>query len=144
MATLNRPLTRLGWDQPADLSNKEVVKRLSPSAVKGFLKIAALWELRDEDARQLLGGVSNGAFYELKKAGSRSLDQDRLTRISLLTGIFKALNILYGKKLADRWVHMPNSNPMFGGETPLACMIKGGMPAMLRVRQLLDARRGGM
>ncbi|HEV2315495.1 MAG TPA: MbcA/ParS/Xre antitoxin family protein [Candidatus Acidoferrales bacterium] len=144
MATLNRPLAGIGWDQPTDLSNKEVVKRLSPSAVKAFLRMAMLWDLRDEDARQLLGGMSNGAFYELKKASSRSLDQDRLTRISLLTGIFKALNILYRKKLADRWVQLPNTNPMFGGETPLAYMIKGGMPAMLRVRQLLDARRGGM
>jgi hypothetical protein len=143
MATLNRPLAGVVWDQPADLSNKDVVKRLSPLAVKGFLKIAALWQLRDENARQLLGGMSNGAYYELKKAGSRSLDQDRLTRISLLTGIFKALNILYGRKLADCWVYLPNTNPMFGGETPLAYMIKGGMPAMLRVRQLLDARRGG-
>jgi len=143
MATLNRPLAGIGWNQPADLSNKEVVRRLSPSAVKGFLKIAALWDLRDEHARQLLGGISNGAYYELKKTGSRSLDQDRLTRISLLTGIFKALNILYRKKLADRWVHLPNTNPMFGGETPLTYMIKGGVPAMLRARQLLDARRGG-
>jgi len=143
MATLNRPLAGSGWDQPADLSNKDVIRRLSPTAVKGFLKIAVLWELRDEDARQLLGGMSNGAYYELKKTGSRTLDQDRLTRISLLTGIFKALNILYSKKLADRWVHLPNANPMFGGEMPLTYMIKGGLPAMLRVRQLLDARRGG-
>jgi len=143
MATLNRPLAGIGWDQPADLSKKEVVKRLSPAAVKAFLKIAALWNLRDEDARQLLGGMSNGAYYELKKTGSRILDQDRLTRISLWTGIFKALNILYRKKLADRWVHLPNTNPMFGGETPLAYMIRGGVPAMLRVRQLLDSRRGG-
>jgi len=143
MATLNRTTSGFGWDQPADLSKKDVIKRLSPSAVKGFLKIAALWELRDEDARQLLGGVSNGAYYELKKTRSRLLDQDRLTRISLLTGTFKALNILYRKKLADRWVHLPNTNPMFGGETPLAYMIKGGMPAILRVRQLLDARLGG-
>ncbi|PYU19642.1 MAG: hypothetical protein DMG32_24070 [Acidobacteria bacterium] len=87
--------------------------------------------------------MSNGSYYELKKRGSRALDQDRLTRISLLTGIFKALNILYSKKLADRWVQIPNTNPMFGGETPLTYMIRGGMPAMLRVRQLLDARRGG-
>ena len=143
MATRNRPLAGSGWDQPVDLSNKDVVRRLSPTAVKAFLKIAVLWELRDEDARQLLGGMSNGAYYELKKTGSRTLDQDRLTRISLLTGIFKALNILYRGKLADRWVHLPNTNPMFGGEMPLAYMIKGGMPAMLRVRQLLDARRGG-
>jgi hypothetical protein len=141
MAT--RPLAEIRWEQPADLSNREVIKRLSPSAVKWFLRIATLWDLRDEDARQLLGGMSNGAFYELKKTGLRILDQDRLTRISLLTGVFKALNILYSKRLADRWVQLPNTNPMFGGESPLACMIKGGMPAMLRVRQLLDARRGG-
>lgn len=143
MATLNRSLAGFGWDQPADLSNKDVLKRLSPPAIKAFLKMASLWELRDQDARQLLGGISNGAYYELKRTGSRILDQDRLTRISLLTGIFKALNILYSKKLADRWVQLPNKNPMFGGETPLSCMIRGGVPAMLRVRQLLDARRGG-
>jgi len=143
MATLNRPLEGTGWDRPTDLSNKDVVRRLSPSAVKAFVKIAALWELRDKEARQLLGGVSNGAYYELKKKGSRMLDHDRLTRISLLTGIFKALNILYSKRLADRWVQLPNTNPMFEGDTPLAYMIKGGLPAMLRVRQLLDARRGG-
>ena len=59
-------------------------------------------------------------------------------------GIFKALNILYGTKLADAWVQLPNANPVFGGQTPLACMLKGGMPSMLRVRQLLDARRGGL
>jgi len=143
MATINRAVMGLGWIQPADLSNKDVVKRLSASAVKAFLRMAMLWELRGEDARQLLGGISHGAYYELKKTGPRSLDQDRLTRISLLTGIFEALNILYGERLADRWVHLPNTNPMFGGETPLAYMLKGGMPAILRVRQLLDARRGG-
>lgn len=143
VAILNQRVAGIAWDKPADLSSKEVLKRLSPAGVKAFLKIAELWELRDEDARQLLGGMSNGAFYELKRTGARLLDQDRLTRISLLTGVFKALNILYDKRLADRWVQLPNSNPMFGGETPLKYMIKGGLPAMLRVRQLLDARRGG-
>jgi Protein of unknown function (DUF2384) len=38
---------------------------------------------------------------------------------------------------------LPNTNPIFGGETPLTYMTKGGVPAMLRVRQLVDARRGG-
>ena len=82
MAT--RSLVSAGLDRPADLSNKDVAKRLSPSAVKAFLKIAGLWELRDEDARQLLGGISNGAYYQLKKEGSRTLDQDRLDRKSVV------------------------------------------------------------
>lgn len=150
MATLHQLPAAITWTQPADLSSKDTLRRLSPAAVKGFLKMADLWEVRDEEARQLLGGISNGAYYELKRAAHDSrktarplLDQDRLTRISILTGIFKALNILYSQKLSDRWVQLPNSNPMFAGETPLAYMRKGGLPAMLRVRQLLDARRGG-
>ena len=143
MATINRLAAGIAWKKPLDLSRKDVLKRLSPPAVKAFLKIRELWQLRDEDARQLLGGISNGAFYELKKKARGALDQDRLTRISLLTGIFKGLNILYSKKLADRWIQLPNENPMFEGETPLKYMTKGGLPAMLRVRQLLDSRRGG-
>ena len=142
MATINQP-AGITWEKPADLSSKVVQKRLSPAAVKAFMKLRDLWQFRDEDARQLLGGISNGAFYELKRKPRASLDQDRLTRISILTGIFKALNILYSKKLADRWVQLPNDNPMFEGAAPLSYMMKGGLPAMLRVRQLLDARRGG-
>ena len=143
MATIHQPGAGIGWEKPADLSSRDVQKRLGPSAVKAFLKIRELWELRDEDARQLLGGMSNGAFYELKRKARGTLDQDRLTRISILTGIFKGLNILYSKKLADRWVQLPNENPMFEGQTPLTYMIKGGLPAIMRVRQLLDSRRGG-
>jgi hypothetical protein len=143
VATVNQLGSGIVWEKPANLSSRDVQKRLGPSAVKAFLKIRELWELRDEDARQLLGGMSNGAFYELKRKARGTLDQDRLTRISLLTGIFKGLNILYSKKLADRWIQLPNENPMFEGETPLTYMIKGGLPSMVRVRQLLDSRRGG-
>jgi len=143
LATLNQLPAGIAWRRPADLSIKDVQKRLSPAALKALLKLRELWELRDEDARQLLGGISNGAFYELKKNSRARLDHDRLTRISILTGIFKALNILYSKKLADRWMQLPNENPMFAGDTPLSYITKGGLPAMLRVRQLLDSRRGG-
>ena len=143
VATINQLGAGIAWEKPANLSSRDVQKRLGPSAVKAFLKIRELWELRDEDARQLLGGMSNGAFYELKRKARGTLDQDRLTRISILTGIFKGLNILYSKKLADRWIQLPNENPMFEGETPLTYMIKGGLPSMVRVRQLLDSRRGG-
>ena len=136
----------------ADLSDAATRRRLSPAAVKGFLAVTEKWGLRDPDARALLGGMSTGSFYALKKetkgrvldrAPGRALDQDTLTRISLLIGIFKALNILYTPKLADAWMTLPNSNPMFRGATPLAYIMQRGQPGMLHVRQLLDARRGG-
>jgi Protein of unknown function (DUF2384) len=139
----------VAWDQPADLSSRAVQEKLSPVAIRAFFGLTSHWKLRDEDARGLVGGISNGSFYQLKRSATKSsdakaLDQDKLTRVSLLVGIFKALNILYSTKLADAWVQLPNSNPTFGGQTPLAYMLKGGVPSMIRVRQLLDARRGGL
>ncbi|HWZ81012.1 MAG TPA: antitoxin Xre/MbcA/ParS toxin-binding domain-containing protein [Terriglobales bacterium] len=131
-------------DRPLDLSSKAVQEKLSPAANRAFFSLTSHWKLRDEDSRNLLGGVSNGSFYQLKRSASKTLDQDKLTRISLLIGIFKALNILYSPKLADAWVQLPNTNPIFAGESPLTYMRKGGVPSMIRVRQLLDSRRGGL
>jgi hypothetical protein len=116
---------------------------LSAPALKAFFNIVARWKVRDEDARALLGGVSNGPFYEMKRNPERVLETDRLMRISYLIGMFKALNILHSAHVADEWVHLPNRNPIFAGDTPLAYMIRGGLPAMQTVRRLLDARRAG-
>jgi hypothetical protein len=138
------PATRYEPSPLVDLSLKDERERLSPSAIKAFLKIMARWDVRDEDARTLLGGVSNGQFYEMKKNPQRTLDADTLTRISYLIGVFKALNVLYSRKLADAWVQRPNTNPIFGGRAALAYMMRGGLPAMQTVRRLLDARRGGV
>jgi hypothetical protein len=142
-ATMQEQLAGFSTDRAVDLSNREVQDRLSRAAIPAFFKVADTWSLRDESARQLLGGVSNGVFYQLKGGRKKTLDQDKLTRISLLLGIFRALNILYDRKLADAWVTLPNTNPMFGGDPPVLYMIRGGVPALTRVRQLLDARRGG-
>jgi hypothetical protein len=138
------PTTRYEPSPLVDLTAKAERERLSPSAVRAFFNIMIRWSVRDEDARMLLGGMSNGPFYEMKKKPDRVLDTDRLQRISYLIGIFKALNVLYSEELADAWILLPNSNRIFGGLTPLAYMMKGGLPAMQTVRRLLDARRGGM
>lgn len=128
---------------PPDLSASEERKRLSPGAIKGFMNIVDAWGIPAYEARKLLGGISNGQYYAYRKNPDRTLGQDALMRVSLLVGIFKALNILHGKELADAWVTLPNANRIFGGGTPLEYMVRGGVPAMLTVRRLLDARRGG-
>src|SRR6202035_5276923 len=107
----------VAWDQPAELSSRAVQEKLSAVAIRAFFRLTSHWKLRDEDARGLVGGISNGSFYQLKRSATKSsdaktLDQDKLTRVSLLVGIFKALNILYSTKLADTWVQLPNSNPI--------------------------------
>jgi hypothetical protein len=126
-----------------DLSKLDERRRLSPAALRAFFNIVQHWGIRDEDARQLLGGISTGKYYQLKQDPRHVLDQDRLQRVSYLIGIFKALNILYGTRLADSWVQLANTNPLFSGRTPLDYMLQRGTPGMEVVRRLLDARRGG-
>jgi len=142
-AVLTQPRAGFSVAAAPDLSRRDVQERLSGAAVPAFFKVMDAWSVRDDVARQLLGGISNGVYYQWKRGTGKTLDQDKLTRISLVVGIFKALNILYSRKLADAWIALPNANPMFEGQPPLAYVVKGGIPALMRVRQLLDARRGG-
>jgi Protein of unknown function (DUF2384) len=144
MPELAYPSTRYDPTPLINLSSKAERERLSESAQLAFFNIMDRWTIRDEDARALLGGLSNGPYYKWKRVPARLLDTDVLTRISYLVGIFKALNIIYGEKLADEWVRLANSNRLFGGLTPLAYMTQGGIPAIQSVRRLLDARRGGI
>ncbi|RPJ86598.1 MAG: DUF2384 domain-containing protein, partial [Acidobacteria bacterium] len=72
MASLPEPLAGFAADKPIDLSSKDVQERLSRSAVPAFFKLAEALHLRDESARQLLGGVSNGVFYQLKRGSKKS------------------------------------------------------------------------
>jgi hypothetical protein len=137
------PATRYDPAPIVDLSEPKERQRLARGALGAFFNIVGRWRLKDADARALLGGVSNGVYYAWKKEPRpRALDEDTIRRISYLVGIFKALNILYGEKLADAWVSLPNANRIFAGASPLRYLIAGGLPAFQTVRRLLDARRG--
>lgn len=129
---------------PPDFTSKRERERLSGAALKAFFSIIERWAIRDEDARELLGGVSNGPYYQMKKSQEgRILSADELFRISYLIGIFKALNTLHGQHLADQWVRLPNSNRIFSGQSPLEYMKKGGQHGMEIVRELLESRIQG-
>jgi hypothetical protein len=145
MPALTYPESRYEPSPLVDLNSRAERERLSVSGLKAFFNIMERWKVRDEDARALLGGISNGPYYELKRApAGKVLEADRLLRVSYLIGIFKALHILHSRALADQWVQMPNSNRLFAADTPLAYMVRGGVPALQTVRRLLDARRGGV
>jgi hypothetical protein len=145
VSTPSYPQTRYTPVQPLDLASKDERARLSGSALKAFFRLIARWSVRDEDAKQLLGGVTTGPYYEMKRHPDRRvLDPDVLLRISYLLGIFKALSVLHGQPIADEWVRLPNTNRIFGGGAPLTYMIRGGLPAMSIVRRLLDARQVGL
>lgn len=122
----------------------DVRKRMSAPAIRSFLRIGQAWDLSVEEQRGLLGWPAPSTYYKYKAGEVGTLSYDTLTRISLLLGIYKALHILYpDDALAERWVKLPNSNPLFGGKPALALMVDGGIDGLTQTRRLLDARRSG-
>ena len=130
--------------RPASLAQQEDRSRLSAVAVKALARIAKAWQLTGEQSASLLGVSS--ATWDRMSAGRWSgvLSQDQLTRASALTGLYKGLHLLLADGMADRWPRLPNRNPLFGGLTPVAAMIEGGIPHMLETRRHVDALRGGL
>ena len=128
---------------PGDRRNPEVRRRLSAPALRAFFNVTTAWQVSAIAERGLLGWPPASTFHKYKSGDAGVLSFDTLTRISLMLGIYKALHILYPEPhFADRWMSMPNSNPMFNGRTPLAFALDAGIDALFQVRRLLDSRRG--
>lgn len=146
MSTLPVPLAVAGYsfDESPDLANSTERERLSTSALKAFVKLTEKWSLNESQARGLLGGIASSTYHAWRtQPRGRKLDQDTLMRISLLIGIYKALNIYFGKPWADRWITLPNRGPLFAGQPPIDYMLRHGQPGMLQLRRMLDSWRGG-
>src|SRR5713226_842542 len=104
-----------------------VRKQMSAPAMRAFVNIAEGWKLSTDEQRALLGWPPESTFYKYKAGQVGTLPYDMLIRISLVLGIYKDLRILYPEReLADRWVRLPNNNPIFGGKPALALMTGGG------------------
>lgn len=118
--------------------------RLSKTALKAFVRMAAAWSLSNSEAAALLG-VSQSTWDRIKRGGrAESLSQDQLTRISALIGTFKGLHLLFADEMANRWPQLENTGPLFGKRRPIDAMIDGGIPRMLEIRRYIDAVRGGI
>lgn len=123
-----------------DFSDEAVRRRLGPSALMLARKILDVWQVSDEEAKQLLALPPASNVGDLD---SQRLSEEQLLRISYLIGIYEALHTVHARELADQWVHLPNTNPLFGGQSPLFYMIHEGINALRDVRRLLDGRAQG-
>jgi hypothetical protein len=130
-------------EREIDLREPATRRSLTRSAVPALLTLFTDWGLTDQQASDLVGGVSLSTLRRWKKAPPDDLGVDGLTRASYLLGIYRALHVILDAANADRWITMANSGPMFAGRSPLDVITRGGIPAMERVRVHLDGVRGG-
>ena len=118
---------------------------MSAAAIRAFGNIAKLWHLGLDEQLILLGSPPRSTYFKWKSAPETArLGRDTLERLSLLLGIYKALQILLPQpSAADSWIKRPNSAPPFGGRSALDRMLSGNVTDLYVVRQYLDAVRGG-
>ncbi|MAB00731.1 MAG: DUF2384 domain-containing protein [Stappia sp.] len=111
--------------------------------VKAVVRACEAWSLTNAEAAALFDVPS--ATWGRMKAGTYKgrLDQDKVTRASLIVGLYKGLRLLFNGPLATGWPATANAGAHFGGKRPVDLMREGGIPAMMRVRQHIDALRGG-
>lgn len=130
---------------PADSVSLNAIDpaRIARVSATAFSRVAEAWRLGGEAAAQLLD-ISPRTFARMKAGDwSGRLSRDQLMRVSAVTGLYKGLHLYFSDELADRWVSMRNSGPLFDGRTPVEAMIEGGLPAILATRNHIDALRGG-
>jgi len=137
------PASRFETQAWVDLTDAAERQRLTPAAVRGVHQLAKAWGLSVEEVCGLLGDLSPSTWHAWARTPPRTLAVDQLTRISYLIGIYTALQVLYPGRLAEQWISRPNTNALFASARPLDVMITGGIPALDRVRALVDSRRGG-
>ncbi|WP_445004422.1 antitoxin Xre-like helix-turn-helix domain-containing protein [Halomonas mongoliensis] len=117
---------------------------MSAAAMRTYPNIVRDWGLQEAEAALLLG-VSESTYRHWRKDPEHAnLDVNHLERMSLILGIYRALQILYPRpESADAWLQRPNRNPLFAGSPPLERLRSGLVQDLYFVRQHLNAALGG-
>lgn len=124
-----------------DLSDAATLHRLS-SALPAVIRMLEQLQVGREDQARLLALSSRSLQRALQGPGV-GLSADQVTRMSFITGIYKALHILYDDDSARGWLQRHNPVWPFMGRTPLEHLLSGHIPAMQDTRRHLDAERSG-
>lgn len=127
---------------PADEAVPHITPEEAAAGARAVVNLFDRWELGDEAACDLLGGMSRSTWTRWKAGNVGRVDRDLGTRLSLLLGIHKGLRYLFADPaMGYRWVKQPNT--VFGGKSPVEVMQGGTIFSLERVRRYLDAERGG-
>jgi hypothetical protein len=114
---------------------------LSPAAMAALRNLARAWRLTQAEAIAL-AGVSAPTWRRIQIGNWReTLSQDQLLRISAMVDVYRGLHLLFGDRMADRWVRLRNAGPLFGGLSPIGAMAVRGTEGVLEVRRYVDEMR---
>ena len=132
-----QPLDSTPADRESDRITDDEARALARATVNLFSK----WELKDNEARTLLGEMSASTWARWKRGEIGDIPHDRRSRMAILMGIHKGLRYLFREPTRGYgWVRRPNA--AFGGASALDVMMQGEITDLIDVRDYLAAERG--
>ncbi len=118
----------------------------SAAGLRAAVAILEKWGASGEQAAAILR-VSRSTYARARRHDPEwrvSLDEDQLTRISLVLNIHASLRVLFDNpENLYGFMAMANHNVPFHGRSPLQVMAAGGMLALYDVFRHIDSLRGG-
>jgi hypothetical protein len=130
----------------AVVNDSETRKRLSGPAIRGFIKLAEVWNLKRDEQSDLLGAsVSRSTLNNWEAGDLSTLNADQLMRVSFLLGIYEGLQRIWRRAPveADSWLRRERVDDPFRGKAPLEFMREGGIMALSATRTYVDGLTGG-
>ena len=108
---------------------------------RAALNLFRLWGVSDDQAATILD-LPRRTFARWKAGEIGRIGRDGKARLSNLMGIHKALKIVFSEgPRGYAWIKA--SNQAFDGRSALDVMLGGELTDIMRVRNYLDAERGG-
>ena len=112
----------------------------SQAMQRAVINLFDRWDLNDEQAAILLGGIAPRTYQRWKSDEYGRVGVDLAARLSNLLGIHKALRLLFKEATRGyRWIQTPNA--AFDERSALDIMLGGQLTDLMRVRRYLDGVR---
>jgi len=118
--------------------DREDRARLGAAGLRTFRNIARQWSLSRDEQVQLLG-PDGARILELERDEISNPSSEALERISLILGIYAALESLLPQRGAV-WIRRPNSSPVFSNRPAIELMLSERLDDLRSVRKYLDAQ----
>ena len=126
---------------PKPFSPDPITDEEAGAMFRAALNLFRLWGVTDDQASIILD-LPRRTFARWKAGEVGRIGRDGKARLSNLMGIHKALRIIFREPARGyAWIKPPNA--AFGGASAMDVMLHGELIDLMRVRNYLDAERGG-
>ncbi len=122
----------------------EITDEETGALLRAFFSLVDRWDLRDSEARVLLGRPAARTFARWKagQADLARVPHDTRQRLSIVMGIHKSLRAMF-REPARGYLWMRKANQALGGQSAMERLLAGEIVDLVAVRSYLDAEQTG-